>query len=59
MKKYTALLEQDFAAHKIVVCAYQSSILRTVQTLLGTSSGAGQVSEAGSKVTSASNKRRP
>ncbi len=30
VKKYHALLEADFATNKIVVCAYQSSILKTV-----------------------------
>ena len=49
VKKYQALLEADFAAHKIVVCAYQSSILKTVQTL----------TQAANGVSSATNKRRP
>ena len=34
VKKYQSLLDSDFAGNKIVICAYQSSLLKTVQNLL-------------------------
>jgi hypothetical protein len=34
VKRYQNMLDFDFAANKIVICAYQSGILRTVQNMM-------------------------